>query len=196
MPLSYTKPYISITDFAYRHQATAMLDVFRRAGGQALGRKLGVGVMMSHKTLHGLPSKWTGVFPKKETVGDIFLRDDDALNTLHYADYDHSHGFAGDLNYAHGFVRTTVDACQLDMVWPDPAELGLYRSAHWDVPIILQVSAKALDAVDNDRRKLVARLGEYAERDCIDYVLLDKSMGRGLGLDAAALLPLARAIRD
>lgn len=50
-------PYISITDFTCREQVDQMLKLFREQGGSVLGRKLGVGVMMSYKTLNNVPSK-------------------------------------------------------------------------------------------------------------------------------------------
>ena len=44
--------------------------------------------MMSWKSLHGLPSKWTNAFPTNEQVADIFVAERDVYNVLHYADYD------------------------------------------------------------------------------------------------------------
>lgn len=68
------RSYIGITDFTDVAQATAMKEVFSRLKDQKTNRILHVGVMMSYKTLHGLPTKWTDAFPKKGHPPRITLR--------------------------------------------------------------------------------------------------------------------------
>src|SRR3989339_488879 len=58
--------YIGITDFEDKSQVEAMLTVLREASWGRFVRKLGVGVMMSYKTLNDLPSKFSCVFPRKK----------------------------------------------------------------------------------------------------------------------------------
>ena len=56
------------------------------------------------------------------------------------------------------------------------------------------VNTVALNQIDNDPRKLVAKLKDY--KNSLDYILMDKSMGRGQGMDAYALLPFLREVFD
>ena len=83
-------PYISITDFTYYRQVQKMLFIaekFNNGKPDEKKCKLGVGVMMSYKTLHGLDTKFSKVFPANEAIADIFINHSLAFNTLHYAFY-------------------------------------------------------------------------------------------------------------
>ena len=187
-------PYIGITDFMNKGQVRQMFEVFKKHLPKGSKRKLHVGVMMSHKTLNDIPSSWQKVFPPKETISDIFFSDE-AYNCLHYADYDGQPDFAANLSKAIEFGGTGIHAVQLDMTWPEPAEImdGVYRSRK-KVEVILQIGKKALEEVSDDPSELVERLEDY--RSVIDRVLLDMSMGHGLGMDADELLPFARAVKE
>src|SRR3989344_666742 len=185
------RPYISITDFTNIAQVEEMQKVFFDCNGTESGRYLGVGVMMSYKTLHNLPSKWTNVFPRKETIKDIFCGGDKTLNVLHYADYEAVDVHCS-LEHAIMFGGSYLDCLQLDMIWPDPLILQKIKKNHRSLRLILQIGESALDEIKNNTRKFVTKLSAYEE--CIDDVLLDKSMGRGLGLKADTLRPFARLI--
>ena len=186
--------YISITDFETVGQVAAMLGVLTLADHEVPQKTLlGVGVMMSYKTLYGLPTKWADVFPPAKRLGEIFQPFNGVLNTLHYADYKEVDTPRA-LEVATAWAGPHMHALQFDMVWPSTDTLREYRERHPEIEVILQVSTSALDQVDNKMSKLLVRLARYG--DSIDYVLLDKSMGRGLGMDAKELLPLARAIAN
>ncbi len=187
------RPYIGITDFENFEQVQGMLRVFKvhlRAGSN---RQLHIGVMMSHKTLHGLPTKWLSVFAPKETIAKIFASPE-TYNCLHYADYDANAGFSDDLSRAISFGGENIRAVQLDMIWPNSNQIAqAVLASGLRIEVILQINKNALDQVQNDPEALVRKLKTYD--GAIQRVLLDKSMGRGLGMDAAGLLPFARAIR-
>lgn len=188
-------PYIGITDFMTFEQVKRMLMVFKKNLSPGQNRRLHVGVMMSYKTLNGIETKWSKAFPPKETIADIFRSsDDDVYYCLHYADYDHNTKFtdlARGLEYAGPFVH----AVQLDMPWPDPGVVasGIHTSRK-QIEVILQVGKNAIEEAGNDPTEVVRRLKDY--EGVIHHVLLDKSMGRGLGMDAIGLIPFARAIKD
>ncbi len=187
-------PYIGITDFTNFQQVQKMLKVFEAHKPQGSQRKLHVGVMTSYKTLNGIPSRWQNVFPPKETVASIFSSDE-AYNCYHYADYDNNSDFSLSLMRVMNYGGSNLHAVQLDMIWPDPeaiedSVLCLAKRPEF----ILQIGRNALDEVGNDSKALVEKLRRYEGR--IHRVLLDKSMGRGLGMDAEALIPFARAIRE
>lgn len=192
--MSAPRPYIGITDFMNFAQVEAMEAVFAGSKQEGSGRQLHVGVMMSYKTLNDIETKWSKAFPHREQVVEIF-RSLDSYNCLHYADYDHSDDFYQHLALAMCFGGNRLSAVQLDMIWPTPRQI--FRAAQvaaMQPEIILQVGKNAIEVCDNDPRKVVERLGCY--EGIIHRVLLDKSMGKGLGMDAKGLLPYARAIRD
>lgn len=184
-------PYIGITDFVNPEQAERMLKFFGECGSQEIGRRLMVGVMMSFKTLNNFPTKWSKAFPPKEDIEGIFISHPLAFNTLHYADYD-GIKVAENIEFAASLGGPNMHALQLDMIWPDPDTILEFRDNHPWIQIIIQGNSKAMDAVNNDPLKFVSYLWAY--RDAIDYVLLDKSMGKGLGMNAKALLRFARVI--
>lgn len=187
-------PYIGITDFTDFEQVREMSQVFDDHLPQGSDRLLSVGVMMSYKTLNGIPSKWQNVFPSKEKIASIFSSDE-VYNCLHYADYDNNPDLWKSLAKAVSYGGIGIHALQLDMVWPEPSEIanGVHTSRR-QIEIILQIGKNALEEIDNDPQKLVERLGDYD--GVIHRVLLDKSAGKGLGLDASGLIPFVREIKE
>jgi hypothetical protein len=189
-------PYIGITDFTSFDQVERMLKVFREHEQYATSQRvLHVGVMMSFKTLNGVETKWSKAFPPKETVSNIFQPGDlDLYRCLHYADYSHETKFT-DLAHALEYAGPFVDAIQLDMPWPEPGMVasGVHASRK-QIEVILQVGKNAIEDVNNDPAEVVHRLEDYD--GVIHRVLLDKSMGRGLGMDAIGLIPFAQAIKN
>ncbi len=186
-------PYVGITDFMTFGQVQRMLAAFKANLGQGQNRRLHVGVMMSYKTLHGLQTKWSIAFPQKETIAGIF-GSGETMNCLHYADYE-GIDVAQSLALAIGFGEGGINALQLDMVWPDPEHVASAVSAsRRELEVILQVGEKAIVQAGDDPRTVVKRLRAY--EGIVHYVLLDKSMGRGRGMDASELIPYARAISD
>jgi phosphoribosylanthranilate isomerase len=87
-----------------------------------------------------------------------------------------------------------INALQLDMIWPDPQHVANAVSGSGkNLEVILQIGKKALEQVSTTE-EIVERL--YAYKGIIHYVLLDKSMGKGEGMDAVEFIPVARAIKD
>ncbi len=182
--------YIGITDFMNCHRVHAMRDVFLRAGGVAMGRRMAVGVMMSRKTLCGLPTTWTTAFPRNEEIADIFTDDAMAIfNVLHYADFSEVH-FDQCLRMASAYGGRKMQAIQLDMHWPDVQVIRAYRETQRDVSIILQIGRQCFAEAADRPEDIARRLETYV--DTIDAVLLDRSMGSGILLDPAKALPHMR----
>ncbi len=190
------RPYIGITDFTSFEQVERMLKVFQKHKPPGSDRQLHVGVMMSFRTLNGLETRWSKAFPPKENIHSIFgFSAGDTYNCLHYADYKHPQEFSKDLARAISYGGIGIDAVQLDMIWPDPIEIdnALYISRK-QIEVILQIGKNAFEMVGNNPAEVVRRLEEY--EGIIHRVLLDKSVGRGVSMDAVELLPFAHAIRD
>jgi hypothetical protein len=185
-------PYIGITDFTCFEQVRKMLYIFTAHKPQDSQYLLHVGVMMSYKTLHGIPSIWQKVFPSNDIIASIFASDE-VYNCLHYADYHNNPSLGSSLAKAIAYCGPEIHALQLDMIWPDPNEIASAISASKrPVEVILQLGRDALKEIGNDPLTLIKKLRPY--QGVIQRVLLDKSMGRGLGMDADALIPFARAI--
>ena len=109
-------------------------------------RYLMIGVMMSYKTLHDLPTRWAPIFPKKEFLKYIFTPYERCLNTIHYADYEEREMIES-LDRVMAYGGENLHAIQLDMVWPNAARLHLFRKKYPDVRIVLQIGDIALRAV-------------------------------------------------
>lgn len=187
-------PYIGITTFTEVGQVKKALAVFKKNFRPKSKRVLHVGAMMSYKTLHGLPSRWEDVFPKKEMIASLFMRDACLYNCLHYADYENaSPELWRTLDRAISYGGIYIDAIQLDMVWPEPAEIanGVHVSRK-PLEVILQVGKNAMIKADNNPDEVLRRLEDY--EGVIHRVLLDLSMGKGEIMNPEFLLPFARAI--
>ncbi len=189
-------PYIGITDFTKYDQVLKMLEVFNSSRRFGLFRRLHVGVMMSYKTLNGLETQWSSIFPKKEEISGIFSSDSPrVMNCLHFADYENNPNLAETLCRAIGYGGMGVNALQLDMIWPEPAEISnAVHGSRKRLEVILQVGRDAFDQVGDDPAALVERLEDYAE--VVDFVLLDKSGGKGLGMNGLKMIPFVRAIKE
>ncbi len=187
-------PFISITDFMNRVQAYQMLTIAKEYNRQDKPvRKLGVGVMMSYKTLHEIPSKWSQAFPRNQEISSIFIDDPLAFNVLHYADYEETDFFAS-LQFARYWAGYNLHAIQMDMIWPDPRVIKDFRAKNPHIQIILQVGAKAIEQIGTNPEKLIQKLKTYGP--CLDYVLLDKSMGQGHPMDAQGLIPFLEILAN
>jgi len=185
-------PYIGITDFMFPRQARIMLELFETLS-LGIHHKLMVGVMMSRKTLNGLPTSWSNVFPATDDVAGVFMPHRLAFNTIHYADYE-GLDFADNLIRVVAYGGKNLYAIQLDMTWPDPRVIFAMKAVRPDLQFILQVGRSALEEVDDDPFAVVTKLQSYLPS--LDFVLLDRSMGQGRPLDADDLRRFIVAIKD
>ncbi len=185
-------PFISVTGVTTHRQAMDLLQVFRGEGGDEIQQMLAVGVMTGRKVLTGLPSEWSLVWPEPKDIAGIFLNHPDIFNVLHYVDYTNTHVLVN-LNRARQVGGRYMDAIQLDMCWPDPTSLFTFKRISGDIKVILQVGRKAFDEVGNDPARLATRLTQYI--DSVGYILLDRSMGKGLPMDAEDLVRFIRTIK-
>lgn len=157
--------------------------------------KLHVGVMLSRKTLLGLPSDWSNVYPPKERVGEFFYRDN-TYNCLHYADRDPDPDFETNLSLALSYGGKQMHAVQLDLVWPDPETIR--RVLDWygrPIDVILQINEPALRKCCYSPQQVMQHLETYLTHNAVHRILLDASGGTGLPLDAAMLTTFGQAIQ-
>jgi hypothetical protein len=187
--------YIGICDFRKWQQASKAVQHFQMLCEkyEVQDRKLMVGVMMSYDTMTGKPSYWTDFWPKNEAVADIFVDHPLAFNTLHYVDYN-CNTSTSHLMEAADYGIPYIHAIQLDMVWPPDVIIKGLRRRFLKLKVVLQVNTDALQLVGDKPNLLVDCLKKY--EGIVDYVLLDKSIGRGVEMDAEVLLPFALAIAE
>lgn len=184
------RPYIGITDICSAEQGTALVDVLRSTYRPFWTPRLGVGIMMSYKTLNGIDTKWAKAFPKNEDIESIWPADPDVYNVLHYADYD-GNPLLPNLQKAMRYAPS-CDAIQLDMVWPNPHDVLEFRMSYPDTAVFLQVSDPALTRCSRYVAKAAAYVAMY--QDALDVALLDMSMGTGKSLDEDLLGSLVDAL--
>ncbi|MCA9354600.1 MAG: hypothetical protein KC877_03725 [Candidatus Kaiserbacteria bacterium] len=189
-------PYIGITDFTSPEQVRDMLGFMDDLtfSDPLFDRVLHVGVMMSRKTLMGIETKWAKAFPPKENIARIFSYPE-AYNCLHYANFDYSTGIEDELVRALSYGGENLRAIQLDMTWPDPDNVhkAMHRTGK-NIEVIMQIGKKAQAMCGDDPKRVAEYLDRYT--GVVDRVLLDKSMGMGLGMDAMAMLPFLREISE
>ncbi|PCI28050.1 hypothetical protein COB55_04530 [Candidatus Wolfebacteria bacterium] len=150
--------------------------------------------MMSYKTLRKIPGRYADVFPSKEKIASIF-RSGRTYNCLHYASYDGESDLVKSLTDAISWGGIGMDALQLDMTWPEAGDIAsVVHASQKTFEVILQVGKRALKEADNDPQVVVNTLEDY--EGIIKRVLLDRSMGKGIGMKADYLAPFVRAIKE
>lgn len=168
--MSNSLPYIGCTDFRSLAQVLAVQNHIDTSL-----RRLHVGVMCSYKTVNGLPSQWTDVWPSSKHIHEIFdnvVYGAKPFNVIHYADYD-AQTTISDLKKAMDRCGPNVHGIQLDMIWPNVDMVHEFRELFHSTEIILQVSSKAMDVNPFWMKTL------EVYKPSIDYVLLDAGMGKG-----------------
>ncbi len=185
------EPYIGITDFTSYEEVAAMKAILDKNPTPAR-HKLMVGAMMSRKTLLGLPSPWTKVFPPHSSLTSIFSETEGVINCLHYADYD-GLSSSEDIEEALFLCGPNAACVQLDMTWPEPSMVHDVKTALRSVDIVVQAGKKAMKIEGFDPARIAARLRWYGA--AIDYILIDGSCGTGTPLDGEKTNALIAAIR-
>ena len=110
-------PYIGVTDFVSYDQVLQAVACIP----ENMNRRLHVGVMMSYKTLHGIPTEtgWEKIWPRDEVLRTIFQPHPKVFNVLHYADYGQPYVTTSeDLILACKEAGPHLQGLQLDMIWP------------------------------------------------------------------------------
>ncbi|MCX6728967.1 MAG: hypothetical protein NTV39_04355 [Candidatus Saccharibacteria bacterium] len=206
-PPEYEDTYSGICDVDSPEVARAMADKLRETRKDP-NRKIMIGVMTTPIILNPeLPvpeAVRNGVakeFLAKEEISRGFTDDPDVLNTIHYADLygpdgpwkgQESPEVCKNLELCVKYGGENLHAIQLDITWPKPDEIKMFKEKHPDILIILQLGKNAMDEVNSDPQEIVSRLAEYG--DSIDHVLLDLSMGKGRKMDETDVAVIRRLL--
>ncbi len=182
-------PYVGITGFMAKEEAGAVLQVWP----ENARRKLMIGVLVSWKTLNNLTNKWPSRYPKIEAVAEIFPDDPRALNLVHY-NTKNNMSPCDELTVISGAAGNSFDGFQLNIAWPDRAELASFRAMNPNIFIVLQIGSRAFEGVGDSPSRLAQAVNFYAE--IIDHVLLDQSGGVGRPMDIELLRPYLEEISE
>ena len=170
------KSYIGVTGFMSRAEVDAVLTAIP-AGAERL---LMVGVLVSSKTMEGIPNKWPKRYPSAGQIAGIFPDHPLALNLVHFNTKDPNDLLAqmlkvtelGGENF-HGF--------QINIKWPNPHTLWQYKQKHPEKIIVLQCGEAALEEMDCNPIVFASVADNYKET--CQYLLIDPSGGLGKPLN-------------
>ncbi|MHB1330653.1 MAG: hypothetical protein ACYCY6_01660 [Minisyncoccota bacterium] len=190
------RQYIGITGFMN-------LEELERVSNSYLGGStdpfIMVGILVSHKTFHGLLNKWPNRYPRPVAIDKMLEKVSDArLHTyIHYAtDARHEDMSIELTDLAEAFGQAS--GIQLNIPWPSVRTLRKFKEspASKHHKIILQVGPRALNMIDGRAERLVLMLRSYTHFDAIDYILLDPSGGHGEDMNLKSTRGYMRAIHD
>ena len=178
---SVNRPYIGITGITQKAESIALAQAF--LAGPQQRRDLMLGYLVSEKTLNRMPNAYPYKYPLIDSIERLVVDRPHVLNIVHYST-DHPETLNEQLWRITCLVGSKLHGFQLNIAWPDPAELAIYRRRieHIDANhrLILQLNRATLDDVDGNVNRLVHRLALYV--GLIDDVLFDLSMGEGRDL--------------
>jgi hypothetical protein len=120
----------------------------------------------------------------QDELSNVFVDDPRVFNVLHYNS--RAHGLLGQIERLLSNVEI-ADGIQLNIPWPDPAILRRLRERYY-VEVILQVSAEAMNMLDNNPNTIAAKIRQYD--GLIDYVLIDPSGGVGTEFELSRIVPI------
>ncbi len=187
------KPYIGITGFTKSEEVTVALDVFPKNSK----RKLMVGVLATYKSLRGIPMKpkWARQTPKCETIRDIFLNDERAINLVHFSTEEgQEKSVLADMIRVHELGGPNLHGFQLNLAWPK-RQLDDYRMIVGCKPrVVLQIGQKAVEMAGGTPQGVVDMLYHYL--DSINDVLFDPSGGLGKPFDIERACEFLSAIAE
>lgn len=163
------EPYIGATGFANPRQVHAVL-----AKVAQVRQRIMIGVLISSKTLNGIPNKYPGISPVMPAVASIFPPGIRTLNLFHYSTDDTS-TLGLELQRAREFGGEYCHGVQLNIPWPSTRTVEAYQRRYDNDIIVLQLGKEAMREADNEPTRIAESLRAY--EGLISYVLIDASGG-------------------
>lgn len=182
------KQYIGVTGFMSRGEIITLLDQIPTDFGinnDNRIRKIMIGMLVSGKTIQGIPNKWPNRYPTPDVIPSIFVDDPRVINLVHFNTKETApHLIMNELCKIEDAAGPHFHGFQLNMVWPKRSMIKnwfLQNSHRHEKVIVLQVGDKAMAQFNHRPAEIAKRIKDY--EGVIDYVLLDTSGGLGLPLD-------------
>ena len=173
------KPYVGVTGPVTEGEVEGIIQEFTAAGYTMQSQHLPmVGFLASHKTLNGPAGnrRYPGV---KNLPYLLTQADNRVFTTIHYNSREP--GLAEQVSkvfdgvYLEGLCR----AIQLNIVWPDVAEVRKIKDRFPSMSIIFQVSRTAMEG--KSAKEIADGIEKYG--DTLAYALIDPSGGENLEFD-------------
>jgi len=181
--------YISVTAGKDAEEVNAVLSEFQKAG-YSLGQEYtpALGIQISEKTVKGIKPKNLRFAMFTEVPSLLRIINGKAMPVIHYNTKNLDNLFEQVSNV----FESTYDYCklvQINVTFPDVSQLERIKERFNGLRISLQVDYRGMD-LDKVPDKVVS----YG--DCLDYVLLDPSRGRGDMFDIDDSTSLYLRIKD
>ena len=186
------KPYVSVTGVTTPAQMRKTCKAFedndylsREAGELNIGYRSHlpmIGISINYEILHECV-KATGGFPPIGNLANIIAASRGAWTMLHY-----SPGKLGedtlvndiDLLVEKAGGQESIEAIQLNAVWPSKKNLGRIKERHPMTDLCLKVGRNAV--IGRNMREIVKAVRDREK--FLSYVLIDQSRGQGRELDS------------
>lgn len=176
-------PYIGITGVMTPQEVRYLTKEIPSAPSHDLM----LGVLVSWKTLQGIPNKYPRLFPSVARISEILEEEHPHLvKLIHYSvDKEQEDTLSDQLLRLVDIAGSRIHGFQLNIAWPHLLELEKFRKVHAAMRLILQIGpvAMAMTAVGREEspQRLCEQTRDYVS--LVDDVLLDASAGKGLPLD-------------
>lgn len=181
------EPYLGVTGVCRREDCLALLE-----RTPDVGRKIMLGVLMSGKTIRGVRNNWPQRYPEAREVADIFVAHPRALNLVHFNTKE-PEKLVEDLAKVMELGGANCHGVQLNMAWPSPNLVEMFRDMFPLATVVLQVGSRAFADTGPSPIVLAERVADWYGGS-IDYVLLDPSGGEGKALSSEDLLPFVKKL--
>jgi hypothetical protein len=183
-----TPPYIGITGIATRAEYDHLVDSYNKKA-KSSSPLLMMGVLVSYKSLNNQPT--TPRYPQRKDLFSIFDdKNPRILNFIHYNSKELATLFE-QLTMAISLCGgpEVVNGIQLNIPFPSIQALNQIKATYRELKIVFQANNSVL----NDQfSQALSKLIKY--ENCIDYMLLDISGGKGEGFDPDSYYDLLIAL--
>lgn len=188
------KPYIGITGPVNVQETRDICREFSEAGYSMESHHIPmVGFLVSHKTLNGQATQ-NRRYPPADSLPELLgSTEGEVLTMVHYnsREIDTLSKQVGQIFngiYENGLCR----AIQLNIVWPDIAQVTRIKEQYPDMQIVFQASHKAMEG--KTPNQIANGVRDYG--DSISYVLIDPSGGRGKPFDLESSIEVYSELRE
>ena len=182
------QPYVGITGFMSQDEILSVLGSMPKDSN----RLLMVGVLASQKTLRGEKNKWPNRYPEVRRISEIFVRNRQALNLIHYNTKE-PESLTEQLVEMTKLGGQNLEGFQLNLAWPSRDAILDYHKVCGGKFIVLQIGGKAFEMVNHSPKELAEKVSWY--QHVVDYVLLDPSGGYAVPFDTEKARTYLQALR-
>lgn len=179
-------PYVGMTGIVTPEDVETAQECARQIRNLKI-YSLMAGVLVSHKTLHGIPTTNRRYPVLAEAAQRVKELKEFSWAVAHYNTSGCQDPLFTQLQRVHQALPG-VEGIQMNVVRPDPEEIRKYRDAY-GFPLILQVNSRSLE--NRSTESVLKYVAQY--KGLVNYALLDMSGGDGKEIDATWARDILRA---